>query len=235
MTHTIPGFPELKAEVKVHQAGRIQEIEIMVVDSMGVEIGYTAAILESEFAPITGSHIYGHYKGKGLYPKMLMLLLTEVQARGHRGIVSEATGRLGNESTASWQKFAARESRVTSSRDRENRINYYLAGLHSSAKEPVYMECESHFSRLLNETIYGKCIWHVDPSVVSALIECKKTKTLNVLSRNMDSQRGIYPWRLSFFDKETGEAIGHRYGRTAAEALNFNHYDQCSVVDVKRK
>lgn len=122
-------------------------------------------------------------------------------------------------------------SRVTSLEG----IHSYLAGLHSSAKEPVRLECESHFSRLLNETIYGKCVWHVDPSVVSAVIECAKTKTMNVLSRNMDSQRGIYPWRLSFFDKETGEAIGHRYGRTASEAVNFNYYDQCTVVDVKRR
>ena len=239
MKHTIPGFPELKVTVKAtpssNRPGQDIEVEIFVHDALGNLVGTTGAVLTGEYPFVSFSEIWSAYRGKGLYPKMLMILLAEVQARGYKGIVSRGMGRMGIDSNAAWKKFAAREPRVTSYMTPNEKIDYYLAGLHSSAKEPVYMECESHFSRLLNETIYGKCVWHVDPSVVSALIECKKTKTMNVLSRNMDSQRGIYPWRLSFFDKETGEAIGHRYGRTASDAVNFNYYDHCSVVDVKRK
>ena len=235
MVHTIPGFPDLVASTKVFRPFKREEIQIFIHTTNGTFVGQTGAVLDGDYPSITTSDIVPAYRGKGLYPKMLMILLAEVKGLGYKGIMSKGFARVSDQSDDSWRKFASREPRVTSSMDAQNRINYYLAGLHSSAKEPVYMECQSHFSRLLNETIYGKCVWHVDPSVVSAVIECAKTKTMNVLSRNMDTYRDKYPWRVSFFDRETGEAIGHRYGTTASNALNFDYYDQCTVVDVKRR
>ena len=71
-------------------------------------------------------------RGNGLYPAMLTAMRDHVQEFGCKGIVSEAHGRVGLRSTASWEKFAEREPRVVAKKKRDTTLkDYFFAGLES--------------------------------------------------------------------------------------------------------
>ena len=95
-------------------------------------------------------------------------------------------------------------------------------------RDPVRMECRP--------LLFGleACDWTADDDVVSAEFKC--TDEVRVLSRNMDDRRAEHPWRLTRFDRETEEPVGHSYGATQAEALKkMTRPDSCRLKSFKTK
>jgi hypothetical protein len=68
-------------------------------------------------------------QGKGLYPVMLTELRDFAQREGCKGIASYGAGRIRNQSSDSWKKFAKREARVQFENDGMSSGNYYFEGL----------------------------------------------------------------------------------------------------------
>lgn len=80
------------------------------------------------YAAIDEGWITEAWQGKGLYPVMLTKMRDHVKAQGCKGLVSRVIGRRGKKSTASWEKFAAREPRVRAV-ETQYGPDYYLDGL----------------------------------------------------------------------------------------------------------
>lgn len=83
--------------------------------------------------------------------------------------------------------------------------------------------------------VMDDCAWEVDDGVKAVTLECEGSKNRYFVTRNMDDARDKYPWRISRFDMESGEPIGHTYGKDPADTLNKHiaKYEKCRVVKVR--
>jgi GNAT superfamily N-acetyltransferase len=130
-----PTFSDLTFEsrVKLAAPGNPSLLIVRAVGPLGFEAGEASVFLdEAEYAPVFTADVHPKYRGRGLYPAMLMQLLRNAKERGYRGIVSEDAGRVGTQSTASWEKFAAREPRVRRGKDA-----FTLEGLPARGRIPL--------------------------------------------------------------------------------------------------
>lgn len=93
---------------------------------------------ESDWVEISAASVSSRSRGKGIYPTMLKKLRDFVQEDGKAGVVSRGAGRISPESTASWEKFAKREPRVTVDEGGGGgETDYYLSALPETGRIPM--------------------------------------------------------------------------------------------------
>jgi hypothetical protein len=111
------------------------DYKVWLTDSEGKAKGQVEAFARcpaDQWARVDSGWIDKEYQGKALYPEMLKALRDELQRDGCLGVVSRQTGRHGQQSTASWQKFADKEPRV-----RKDGGDYYLSALPKTGRIPM--------------------------------------------------------------------------------------------------
>lgn len=102
----------------------------------------------------------------------------------------------------------------------------------------VQLDCDSEVNDLGDEfgPIYSNCKWQVEPDVIQAVIDCSLNHEKIVLSRNMDDTKNRNPWRITRFDRDSGDPVGHSYGKTPSDALKpLEPWDMCELVSSKRR
>lgn len=104
---------------------------------------------------------------------------------------------------------------------------------------PVRLKCERVEIFPATESkpalVMDDCEWQVDDGVKAVTLDCAKGGNRYVVTRNMDNARGEYPWRISRFDMDSGEPVGHTYGKSAADTLNkhVSRHEKCVVTKVR--
>lgn len=105
------------------------DYSLRVMDPAGKLVGkidsYAAACAAGGWASVSSAIITKPYRGRGIYPEMLVALRDVVQKDGCKGIFS-GSGNRSADATKSWQKFAAREPRVSAPADRPG--YFFLSG-----------------------------------------------------------------------------------------------------------
>jgi hypothetical protein len=123
----------LKLEEEVSESDDMLDVRLYAVNAKGDEVGLVhAAHGGGRFAAIEDAKINEAYRGKGLYPTMLMEMLNTLKGYGVKGIVSTPEARVGDDSRRSWEKFAQREPRV-----RRDGDTFTLEGLPKSGRIPL--------------------------------------------------------------------------------------------------
>lgn len=130
----VPKFPGFKFKLKRTRDGDEYRHELMVFDKAGEPVGDMDAghCFGGEWATIGEANIAPSMRGKGLYPAMLTKMRDFVKKKGCVGLVSLGGDRIGEQSTASWEKFAKREPRVRREAD-----DYYFSGLPTRGRIPL--------------------------------------------------------------------------------------------------
>ena len=128
----LPEFPDLRFETGGDPQGGYYT---SAFDNVGRKVALvtTGSCQKGKYSPVEEALVKAPWRGKGLYPVILTKLRDAAQQDGCAGIVSEAKGRVGDQSTESWQKFAAQEPRVLDSSG-----DYYFSGL--PMKGPIPMK-----------------------------------------------------------------------------------------------
>lgn len=83
--------------------------------------------------------------------------------------------------------------------------------------------------------VMDDCEWQVDDGVKAVTLDCERGGNRYIVTRNMDNARGEYPWRISRFDMDSGEPVGHTYGKSVADTLNkhVSRHEKCVVTKVR--
>ena len=100
---------DLTLEEDVRDTPDMLDIRLHAVTAQGRRVGEVhVGWGGGRYAAVETANIDPAYRGKGLYPEMLMTLLEIVQEYGAKGIVSTPDAREGVDSLRSWEKFAKR-------------------------------------------------------------------------------------------------------------------------------
>jgi hypothetical protein len=119
----------LTLEEDVSESDDMLDVRLYAVNAKGDEVGLVhAAHGGGRFAAIEDAKINEAYRGKGLYPTMLMEMLNTLKGYGVKGIVSTPEARVGDDSRRSWEKFSKRSNRVRQVEDEEG-STFFLEGL----------------------------------------------------------------------------------------------------------
>lgn len=134
----LPEFPELTFEFMRSAMPTSYDGVFLSVDKGSKHVGeLTVTKCNAEgYASVDEAWIADKWRGKGLYPVMLTRMRDHVKAKGCKGLVSRRIGRRGTKSTASWERFAAREPRVRAV-ETEYGPDYYLDGLPARGRIPL--------------------------------------------------------------------------------------------------
>ena len=117
----------LTLEQEIGDDPDILDVHLYAVTANGDTVGHVhAGWGAGAYAAVETANIDDAYRGKGLYPEMLLTLLEIFKENGAKGIASTADAREGDDSRRSWEKFAKRMPRRVKRIDDEDGPTFVL-------------------------------------------------------------------------------------------------------------
>jgi len=184
--------------------------QVIVTDWAGRDVGYISTLHpENGWVPIWNTEISKTYQGVGLYPAMLRQLRDLVQRYGFKGIVSRGAKRVGVLSTASWEKFARREPRISQRVAPGGKVDYYLSGLGNSADYEFDYEARYADDGILHVVrIFDSAGNEVGEASALEMYGKKKLAPQEVHVDPAHQRKGLATEAFRVLEQQTGRALG---------------------------